>query len=195
MPLEEVVDSLEGIDEQYQDLYTKNQEGKYEINISGMKSALQKERDARKQYEKKLKDIDGSSQTDEELKKQLESAQSTIKDMKIESTLKNSAVQSGIDKDYVDDVVALTKNNFNIDEEGDVVRVDNKGNPTGKKVEDFFEIEFKKSKPRFYNNSGRKGGGASADVGDNLGTPEGELQKAKQSKDLNKLIKLKQNKK
>lgn len=194
MALEEVVDSLEGIDEKYQDLYTKNDEGKYEINISGMKSALQKEREARKKYEKELKKANDGGQTDEELKKQLEESQKTIKNMKIEGTLKNSAIQSGIDKDYVEDVVALTKNNFDLDDEGNVVKVDKDGNPSGKKVQDFFEIDFKRAKPRFYNNTGRKGGGASTNVGGESGGPDSELQKAKKERDLTKLIRLKQNK-
>lgn len=194
MALEEVVDTLEAIDERYQDLYTKNDEGKFEINISGLKSALTKERETRRKYEKELKNMDNSDQTDEELKKQLESANSTIRNMKIDSVLRSRAVQSGIDKDYVDDVIALTKSNFGLDEDGHVVRVDKQGNPTGKKVEDFFDIEFKRNKPRFYNSSGKKGGGSSTNIGDDISTPDSELQKAKKNKDLNKLINLKQNK-
>lgn len=65
MALKLIVDTLEGIPEAQQALYTKTTDGKFRLDVdgvedvSGVKSALQKEREARSALEKKLKDYDG----------------------------------------------------------------------------------------------------------------------------------------
>lgn len=195
MPLEEIVDSLEGIDENYHDLYVKNDDGKFEINIDGLKSALAKERNTRKKLEKKTNDKDTQDPDLESLKNELQEANNTIKNMKVSSTLKNAALSAGVDADYVDDVISLTKSNFNLSEDGSVIHVDADGEPTGKSPDNFFNSNFKKSKPRFYTSSGRSGSGSqSSQSGNNPLTYDGKVQKAIQEKDVEALVHLKQNK-
>ena len=68
MALEEIIDSLEKVDEKYHDLYVENADGKFEVSIVGLKSALTKERLAKKELEKKLKvrdDNDGDPDIEE----------------------------------------------------------------------------------------------------------------------------------
>jgi hypothetical protein len=75
-----------------------------------------------------------------------------------------------------------------------VVVVDKDGNHTGKNVVNFFKNEFKRSKPRFYLNSGKKGTGSfEGEFVTNL-SYDGRIQKAIKNKDVNELIKLKQDK-
>ena len=53
MALEEIIDTLDGVDERYKDLYIEGEDGKFKIDLSGLKSALAKERTLRKTLEKK----------------------------------------------------------------------------------------------------------------------------------------------
>ena len=193
MALEEVVESLEGIDERYHDLYVEGEDGKFSINIDGLKSALSKERNKRKSLEKKVNKNENSD-VDIDLQAQLTEAQNTIKNMKINSILKSVALSSGIDADYVDDVITLTKGNFGLDEDGNVVIIDKDGEILDKSVDTYFKSDFKKSKPRYYVNSGKTGSGSNPNLGEpsNL-SYQGKLQKAIENKDLSTLIHLKHN--
>jgi len=194
MPLEEIVESLEGIDASYHDLYVKGEDGKFKIDVSGMKSALTKERNLRKQLEKKVKPVDDPPDI-EELKLQLEKANDTIKSININSKVKSVAITSGIDVDYVDDVITLTRSNFKLNETGEVIHVGADGEPTGKSVDSFFKEDFKKSKPRFYTSTGRQGSGGQPNLnGDGPLSPNGTINKAIEKKDVRSLVQLKQQK-
>ena len=65
MALKKIVDTLEGIAEAQQALYVKQADGKFKLDLEGdedtggLKTALQKERDARAALENKLKGYDG----------------------------------------------------------------------------------------------------------------------------------------
>ena len=193
MALEEIVDSLEKVDEKYHDLYVENADGKFEVSIVGLKSALTKERLAKKELEKKLKvkDDDSGDPDIEELKKELKQAKEAIVNNKIFDKIKSSAIAAGVDPNYVDDVVQLTRASFSIGDDGKVAFVDADG-VQQKSVESFFKIDFKKSKPRYFLNSGRKGGGAS-DSEDTIPLSfNGKLEKAIKTKDTKSLVKLKQ---
>lgn len=196
MALEEIVDSLEKVDEKYHDLYVENQDGKFEVNIGGLKSALNKERLAKKELEKKLKTKDdGTGDPDiEELKLELKSAKEAITNMKIHGKIKSAAIAAGIDPNYVDDVVQLTKSNFTIGDDGRVVSVDADGNVSQKSVDNFFKLDFKRSKPRYFLNSGKKGSGSTSDEDVIPLSFDGKLEKAIKGKDAKSLIKLKQSK-
>jgi len=196
MALETLIDNLEGVEEKYQDLYVKNSDGKFEINIDGLKSTLAKERVARKKLEKQISTKQDPDLDSVELQNQLKEAKSTINTMKITSKLKNIAITAGIDAEYVDDVITLTKGNFGLNEEGAVVIVDADGEPTEKSVENFFSNDFKKKKPRFYIGTGRTGGGSQPNLdGDLPLSHEGKIKKALAEKNLAALIHLKHNKK
>lgn len=192
MALEENVASLEGIDEAYHDLYVENSEGTFDINISGLQSAIKKERLARKKLEKAVGKKQEPAATDEELQNQLKEAQSTIKSMKVGGKVKSVALGAGIDPEYIDDVMSLTKGNFALDDAGSVVVIDADGEPTGQTVEKYFKTDYKKLKPRFYNGSGKSGSGSQGDLGnaDPL-SYNGQVKKALETKDTLKLINLK----
>jgi flagellar hook-basal body complex protein FliE len=195
MALEETVTSLEGIDEAFHDLYVEK-DGKFNIDISGLKSALTKERTTRKTLEKKLNTGNEEDPPDvEELKVQLKQANNSIKSMKVTSKVKNTALAAGVDADYVDDVITLTKGNFSLNSDGDVIMVDADGEPTGKSVSNFFKADFKKAKPRYYSGSGKQGSGAQQNLG-NEGplSFNGKLEKAKRVGNLQEMIRLKQSK-
>jgi hypothetical protein len=192
MPLEENVETLDGIDEAYHALYVENSEGTFDINITGLQSALTKERNARKKLEKQVKTKQEPTITDEELQNQLKEAQSTIKNMKIGSEVKSLALGAGIDPEYIDDVMALTKGNFGLDDTGSVVVVDADGDPTGQTVEKFFKIDYKKLKPRFYNGSGRSGSGSQGNLGNaDPNSYGGQVKKAIEAGSTLDLIRLK----
>lgn len=193
MPLNEIVDNLDGIDEKYHDLYIENSDGKFEVNIDGLKSALNKERQLKKELEKKLKTNDSGDPDINELREELKTAKNAITNMEINGKIRNAAVSAGVDPDYVEDVIQLTKNNFTIGDNGNVINIDVDGNQTQKTVDHFFKNDFKRSKPRFFLNSGRKGGGAHD--GDVIPLSlEGKLDKAIKGKDVKTMIQLKQNK-
>lgn len=193
MPLEENVETLEGIDEAYHDLYVENQEGTFDIDISGLQSALKKERNARKKLEKKANTKKEGDETDEELKNQLSEAQKTIKEMKVGGEIKNAALSAGIDPEYIDDVKALTKGNFELDDTGSVVMIDEDGEPTGKTADKYFKTDYKKLKPRFYNSTNKTGSGSRGDLTNaDPRSYEGQLKKAKETKNTLDIIKLKQ---
>lgn len=194
MPLEETVDTLDGIDEKYQDLYVENEDGKFEINISGLKSALTKERGLKKALEKKVAALNGGDEPDvEALKNELKTAKDTINNMNIRGTVKSAALKAGIDPEYVDDVMILTQSKFKVDETGDIVMVGNDGEPNGKSIDAFFKNDFKRSKPRYFTGSGRQGSGSQgSDV-----TPtsfDGKLNKAIKDGNFAEVVKLKQSK-
>lgn len=194
MALEETVDNLDGVDSKYKDLYVENSDGKFEVDISGLKSALTKERELKKAFEKKVTKLTNVPDPDtDELKTQLKTAVDKISDMSIRGKVKTAAIKAGIDPDYVDDVVLLTKGKFKEDDAGDIISVDSSGTPTGRNVEAFFKNDFKKSKPRYFVSSGRKGTGAqSSDI---LPTTfDGKLTKAIKAGDVSTLVKLKQSK-
>jgi len=195
MALEEVVDSLEGISEEYKDLYVKGEDGKFKIDIGGLKSAVQKERNLRKTLEKKVLKKDDNTPDVDEVVKELETAKKEIRQMKIGSKVKNTALSAGIDADYVDDVIALTRHNFDLDDEGNVVHLGDDKQPSGLTVEKFFNNSFKSAKPRFYVSSGRQGGGAQNDLS-NAGplSHSGKIQKAREAGDIKTIIDLKMSK-
>ncbi|MDD2562405.1 MAG: hypothetical protein PHG11_08850 [Eubacteriales bacterium] len=196
MPLKEIVDSLEGIDEKYADLYIENSDGKFEINITGLKSALAKERQLKKDLEKKLlKNKDSNQDPDlNDLKKELEKANGVINEMKITGKIKNAAISAGVDPDYIDDVITLTKSNFGLDDNGDVVVLDGTGSPSSKNVGNFFKGEFKKNKPRYFVSSGKKGSGSAEAEILNPTSMSGKLNKAIKERNVSELIKIKQSK-
>jgi hypothetical protein len=115
--------------------------------------------------------------------------------MKLKSVLKNTALKAGVDADYVDDVITLTREKFKLDDDGTVLIVDADGEPTGKTVDNFFKEDFKKAKPRFYTNDNKSGSGMQQNL--NGGGPlsyEAQLRKAKEEGNRLEIIRLKNKK-
>ena len=194
MPLEETVDTLEGIAEQYKDLYVEGEDGKFKIDISGLKSALTKERGLKKALEKKVAALNTGDEPDiEQLRTELKTAKDTINNMTVRGKVKSSAIKAGIDPEYIDDVIILTQGNFKLDETGDIVVVGADGEATGKSVDNFFKNDFKRSKPRYFTGSGRNGSGSQGS--DVLPTSyDGKLNKAIKEGNFSEVVKLKQSK-
>lgn len=190
MALEENVATLEGIDEKHQALYVENSEGTFDIDISGLQSAIKKERLARKALEKKA--INTVAPTEDELVNQLKDAKATITTMKVTGSVKSAALKAGVDPAYIDDVLSLTKGNFVLDSEGAVTVVDGLGDPTGQSVDRYFKYDYKKAKPRYYNSSGKSGSGSQGNLGNaDPNTYSGQVNKAIKSKNTLELIKAK----
>lgn len=194
MALEEVLDSLDGVDDKYKDLYVENEDGKFEVNIGGLKSALTKERSLKKALEKKIASLNVGDEPDiEALKGELTKAKDTISNMTVRGEIKSSAIKAGIDPEYIDDVIILTQGNFKVDETGEIVCVDKSGEVTGKTVDSFFKNDFKKTKPRYFVGSGRTGSGSQGSdiVPSSL---EGKINKAIKDGNFAEVVKLKQSK-
>lgn len=195
MALEEIIDTLDGVDERYKDLYIEGEDGKFKIDLSGLKSALAKERTLRKTLEKKAAAIDGGGGDPdiEVIKNELKAAKDTITNMTIRGKVKTAAIKAGVDPEYVDDVITLTQSKFKIDETGNIAVLDDSGEFTGKNVDTFFMNDFKKSKPRYFVGSGKSGSGSQ--VTDILPTSfDGKLNKAIKERNFAEVVKLKQSK-
>ncbi len=194
MTLEETIDTLDGIDEQYKDLYVEGSDGKFKIDISGLKSALTKERSLKKALEKKVAaNSVGDEPNTETLKNELKAAKDTIMNMTVKGTIKTAAIKAGVDPEYVDDVITLTHSKFKIDETGEMVMLDDNGESTGKNVDSFFLNDFKKSKPRYFVGSGKSGSGSHGS--EPLPTSfDGKLNKAIKDRNFAEVVKLKQSK-
>lgn len=194
MPLEETVETLDGVDERYKDLYVENADGKFEIDITGLKSALTKERGLNKALKKKVADLDGGDEPDIELlKNELSKAKDTINNMTIRGKVKSSAIKAGIDPEYVDDVITLTQGRFKLDETGDIVVIGDDGESSGKSVDTFFRNDFKRNKPRYFTGSGRTGSGSQGS--DAIPTSyDGKLNKAIKDGNIAEVVRLKQSK-
>ena len=194
MALEETIDTLDGIDEQYKDLYVEGSDGKFKIDISGLKSALAKERSLKKALEKKVAANSVGDEPDTEtLKNELKAAKDTIMNMTVKGTIKTAAIKAGVDPEYVDDVITLTHSKFKIDETGEMVMLDDNGESTGKNVDSFFLNDFKKSKPRYFVGSGKSGSGSHGS--EPLPTSfDGKLNKAIKDRNFAEVVKLKQSK-
>lgn len=194
MALEETIDTLDVVDEQYKDLYVEGSDGKFKIDISGLKSALAKERSLKKALEKKVAaNSVGDEPNTETLKNELKAAKDTIMNMTVKGTIKTAAIKAGVDPEYVDDVITLTHSKFKIDETGEMVMVDDNGESTGKNVDSFFLNDFKKSKPRYFVGSGKSGSGSHGS--EPLPTSfDGKLNKAIKDRNFAEVVKLKQSK-
>ena len=194
MALEETIDTLDVVDEQYKDLYVEGSDGKFKIDISGLKSALAKERSLKKALEKKVAaNSVGDEPNTETLKNELKAAKDTIMNMTVKGTIKTAAIKAGVDPEYVDDVITLTHSKFKIDETGEMVMVDDNGESTGKNVDSFFLNDFKKSKPRYFVGSGKSGSGSHGS--EPLPTSfDGKLNKAIKERNFAEVVKLKQSK-
>lgn len=194
MALEEIIDTLDVVDEQYKDLYVEGSDGKFKIDISGLKSALAKERSLKKALEKKVAaNSVGDEPNTETLKNELKAAKDTIMNMTVKGTIKTAAIKAGVDPEYVDDVITLTHSKFKIDETGEMVMVDDNGESTGKNVDSFFLNDFKKSKPRYFVGSGKSGSGSHGS--EPLPTTfDGKLNKAIKDRNFAEVVKLKQSK-
>jgi len=216
MAILEILDSLDGVAEDQKASFNEV-DGKFQRaveieDVSGLKSALQKERDAKREYERKLelyKDVDPEKYADL-LKKQedglteLERYENAIKKQKDEIDLlktqsaaekkeleaklqkfhadkeaRKAALEAGVIPEDIDDVLILTRSIRSMDEDGNIVIIDADGDPTGKTLKDFFEKDFKETKPKYYpglpGGSGASGGAGSAKVDLSKMTPTQRL--------------------
>lgn len=163
MPLEETVDNLDNVDEQYHDLYIE-EDGKLVIG-TGLRPALKKERDLKKAALQELKTVKktlaSTKSTDDmvlELNEQVAQRDAKLLDFTLTSELKQAALKQGVAADCVNDVVAITKGKFKMTDDGIKV-LDGDGNLTNSTPATFFGGTYKKSSPRFYDGDGKQGSG------------------------------------
>jgi len=190
MELLDEVNDLSEVGSEWQGLYTQADNGIWRLgkpeDTSGLKSALSKEREARKKLEKDMRKVDNP---DEELKA-LRSEVETLKTEKIENgvkkTLRMDALKAGVKEEHVNDVVSLTRGLFNINDDGEIATED------GKSPAKFFSGQYKKDRPVFYKGPGKSGSAAFASLGKRHPKGDDELfEEARKNNDLETMVMLK----
>lgn len=78
----------------------------------------------------------------------------------IESVAKSAAIKAGVSKDIVDDVVSLTRGKFSLDDNNKVVVVDDDGDTTYTTPTEFYNTDYKKLKPAYYEAADISGSGS-----------------------------------
>lgn len=213
MALKPVVDSLDDVEENVRDLYVEGDDGKFHLDLEGqlysdddianLKSALDKERKARREADKKVKAVAASSLTDEErdefdrlrrekdeaetkrmeskgeydkvlkklrdehaaemekvkttLEKDLAEEKDRTKRLFVRDKLRSAAVEAGVLKESVEDVLTLTSDRFDLRDD-EIVVLDEAGELSPDNVNDFFAKTFKESRPIYYQPSSDTGG-------------------------------------
>lgn len=212
--LHAIVDSLDTVPEAARSFYTETEDGRFKLDsdhedVSGLKSALKKERTTRGELEKKVKafgdltpetlqemrdrlsaleDEDGGSAGDKQKRKtdikelrekikaevereyspyktRAETAEAKLRDIEMSGRIRAAAVKAGVIEDDLDDVLTLTRGRFDLDEDGEIIVKDEKGQDSGLTPEKFFAGEFKEKRPKFFKAPVSSGSGARPDGG------------------------------
>jgi len=87
-------------------------------------------------------------------------SKSAMKKFIIKGVQKDAAIDGDVRLDNISDVVTLTSNHFDLDENDEVIVVDDEGDPTGKTPKEYYASVYKEQKPQFYNAEGLEGSGA-----------------------------------
>lgn len=203
MAILEIIENLDSVPEAEKANWTEV-DGKFQRDVempdvSGLKSALQKEREAREASAKnlaeniaKFKDVDPEKyatmikaheegltekerfenalkKRDAEIERVKLEGDSKAKDLEqklhkfhLDREARKAALDAGVIPEDIDDVLLITAKNRRLDEEGNIVVVDEDGDPTAKTLKEFYSKDFKELKPRYF--PGIPGGG---------GTPPG----------------------
>lgn len=199
MAILEIIENLDSVPEAEKANWTEV-DGKFQRDVempdvSGLKSALQKEREAKEQAAKDLarfKDVDPEKyanmlkaheegltekeryenslkKRDAEIARIKEEGEAKAKDLEqklhkfhLDREARKAALDAGVIPEDIDDVLLITAKNRKLDDDGNIVVVDDDGDPTAKSLKDFYSKDFKELKPRYF--PGIPGGG---------GTPPG----------------------
>jgi len=162
MELADQVTDLSEVSSEWQALYKQEGDGwvlKGPEDTSGLKSALAKEREARKKLEKKMKNTQDPDEELETLRSAVEEYKTKERERGIKDTLRAAAIKSGIREEHIDKVITLTRSQFVVTEDGGIATED------GKSAERFFSGAYKKAEPIFYKGPGKSGSGAAPNLG------------------------------
>jgi hypothetical protein len=213
MALKPSIDKLEDVGESFRELYTEGEDGKFHLDLDGdlytdddianLKSALDKERKARREADKKAKAAVADTLTEEERKEfeelrqkekatetkrleskgeyeklikkereehaaelekirselggQLSEEKERTKRLYVRDKLRGAAVEAGILKESVEDVLTLTQDHFDLRDD-EIVVLDDEGELSADSVSDFFTKTFKEQRPLYYQPSSDTGG-------------------------------------
>ena len=98
-----------------------------------------------------------------ELTGKVTSAEGSKRSYILDDQVRRAIIKSGVFADDIDDVLTLTKNRFDLDENNNVVVKDEAGKPLADTTIDaYFGDTFKKARPKFYQGSGASGSGSQA---------------------------------
>lgn len=123
------------------------------------------EKDRNENALKKLRsEIDAIKQAGEQ---KVSSLEAQLKKFHTDKVARSAAIKAGVNAEDLDDVLYLTERNRSLNENGDIIIIDNDGDPTGQSIDDFFSKDFKKAKPKYF--PGIPGGGGTP-PGDNHGS-------------------------
>lgn len=213
MALIPVIDKLEDVDEGLRSEYKEGEDGKFHLelgdglysdsDITNLKSALDKERKARREADKKAKAAAGDSFSPEE-RKEFEDLRAKEKDLEtkrleskgeyeklikkereehaaaieklntelgsqlteekdrtkrlfVRDKLRGAAIEAGVLKESVEDVLTLTMARFDLRDD-EIVVLDEEGELSADSISDFFTTTYKESKPLYYQPSSDVGG-------------------------------------
>lgn len=93
----------------------------------------------------------------------MESAEGSKRSYILDDQVRRAIIKSGIFTDDIDDVLTLTKNRFDLDENNNVLVKDETGKPLADTtIDGYFGDIFKKARPKFYQGSGASGSGTPA---------------------------------
>lgn len=94
------------------------------------------------------------------IKKELDELKSKGKATSKEKQLREAAKAANVIDDDLDDVIALTRDQFDLDEKGKAYHLDADGDPSSISIEKFYADTFKKKRPKFYKAPDKSGGDA-----------------------------------
>lgn len=126
--------------------------GKYEEALAKAKENHTKAIDALKSDHAK---------TVAELTGKITAAEGSKRSYILDDQIRRAITKSGVFAEDVDDVLTLTKNRFDLDENNHVIVKDDAGKPQeGVTIDAYFAESFKKARPKFYQGSGSSGSGS-----------------------------------
>jgi hypothetical protein len=126
----------------YADLLKKKEEGLPE---------LERYENAIKKQKKEIDDL----KADHNVEKQ--GLEGKLQKFHLDKEARSAALAAGVIPEDIDDVLVLSKGNRALDDKGNIVVLDDDGDPTSKSLKEFYEKDFKERKPKYY--PGLPGGG------------------------------------
>ena len=128
--------------------------GKYEEALAKAKETHAKATDALKADHAKII---------AELTGKVANAEGSKRSYILDDQVRRAIIKSGVFAEDIDDVLTLTKNRFDLDENNNVIVKDESGKPLADTtIDGYFGDTFKKARPKFYQGSGASGSGMPA---------------------------------
>lgn len=94
------------------------------------------------------------------IKSENEQLKGELRTIRLDDQVRKAALEAGIISEDIEDVLTLTRANFDLDAKNRVVVLDEDGDPSTVTLQKFFTDVFKKRKPKFYKAPDVEGGNA-----------------------------------